>query len=344
VQSFWEAICNTRWRLHFESMSRTSYCVQRIEITRNSFLSSEPFLIIGPERLRLYAHGGLIAQYSSVLAVDVDGPMREAKTKTIEIKHIDGDIDDNTVLGFIEYVYTGDYSVPEPVIALSSEVMMGESSGGKTSEEPDLNLASMPNDANEPSIEVEEPVTDGWGLRKSDKRRKKKSTQYPFYEDDKYEAVSAEANEYRTSRKEKLWSDFCSQASPREGKVWQTHESKNAEEDYTIVFLCHARLYNFCCRYDCNALMPLCLQKLRVALSRFQLHQERVQDIVNLIGYVYHHSTEDDRNFDKLKGLVIDYVVCHLESITKHTDFLHLLQEEGPLAKDLMTKTLERLD
>lgn len=219
---------------------------------------------------------------------------------------------------------------------------MGESSGGKTSAEPALNLASMPEAPKETPIEGDE-LANTWFFGKTDKKVKKKSKSKPFNEDDN-DAVPAEPSQCRRSRKESLWSAFCSQASATASKVWQTPENKNAEEDYTGVFLCHARLYNFSCRYHCDALMPLCLRKLRMTLSGYQLHQERVGDIVHLIRYVYHHTTELDRSFDRLKSLIIDYVVCHLEKIMKDADFLHLLQEEGPLAKDLMTKTLERLD
>lgn len=33
--------------------------------------------------------------------------------ETIEIKDVEGDIDDDTVMRFIEYAYSGDYTVPD---------------------------------------------------------------------------------------------------------------------------------------------------------------------------------------------------------------------------------------
>lgn len=48
--------------------------------------------------------------------------MRENETKTIEIEAVDDDIDDDTVTRFLEYVYTGEYPVPDPVVLqLSSD-------------------------------------------------------------------------------------------------------------------------------------------------------------------------------------------------------------------------------
>jgi len=51
-----------------------------------------------------------------VLDRDVNGEMREKQLETIEIKDIEGDIDDETVMRFIEYAYSGDYTVPDPDI------------------------------------------------------------------------------------------------------------------------------------------------------------------------------------------------------------------------------------
>ena len=62
----------------------------------------------------------MIAQCSRVLARDVNGSMREAEKKVIEIKDIDGDVDDDIILRFLEYIYSGDYIVLEPDVLSSS--------------------------------------------------------------------------------------------------------------------------------------------------------------------------------------------------------------------------------
>lgn len=82
----------------------------------HGFLCSKPFLIFGPGGRLFYAHGSLLAQCSPVLRRDVEGEMREQQLETIHIKDVDGDIDDGTVMRFIEYAYTGDYTTPDPDI------------------------------------------------------------------------------------------------------------------------------------------------------------------------------------------------------------------------------------
>lgn len=61
-----------------------------------------------------------MAQKPKVLAKDVNGTMRENKARTIEIEAVDGDIDGGTIVRFLEYAYTGGYSVPDPVNMQSS--------------------------------------------------------------------------------------------------------------------------------------------------------------------------------------------------------------------------------
>lgn len=48
--------------------------------------------------------------------------MREASEKIIKIEAVDDDLDDHTVMQFLEFMYTGKYSVPDPVVVqVSSE-------------------------------------------------------------------------------------------------------------------------------------------------------------------------------------------------------------------------------
>lgn len=42
---------------------------------------------------------------------------------------------------------------------------------------------------------------------------------------------------------------------------------------------------------------------------------------------------DHDRGIDKVRSLVMDYVVCHVEIIVEHAMFRETLQERGALAK-----------
>jgi len=86
-----------------------------------SFLSSKPFRIIGPNGTKFYIHGQLLTECSNVLAVAVNGQMKEAESKIIRIEAVDEDLDDDTVMRFIEYAYRGDYTVPPPDVVLAAK-------------------------------------------------------------------------------------------------------------------------------------------------------------------------------------------------------------------------------
>ena len=101
-------------------VSTTFYPVER-GIDIEVFLSSGPFLTVARNGKKFYFHGDLLAQHSNLLTVEVKGHMREAETGVIHIKDVDGDLDDETVMRFIEFAYHGDYTVPPPDVILSSK-------------------------------------------------------------------------------------------------------------------------------------------------------------------------------------------------------------------------------
>ena len=115
-------------------------------------------------------------------------------------------------------------------------------------------------------------------------------------------------------------------------------------EDYTEVFLCHARLYVFADVYHVEALKALALYKLRRTLAKFYLYPERVPDVVLLLQYAYSHTMDHEESIDELRDLVTDYAVCVIEVIAQDPDLQALLSDRGALAKDLVTKLLNRLD
>lgn len=98
------------------------------KLTERSFLASKPFLIIGPDGSTFYIHGQLLIECSNVLAVAVNGQMKEAETKVINIEAVDEDLDDDTVMRFIEYAYRGDYTVPPPDVVLAAKDIEHEDS------------------------------------------------------------------------------------------------------------------------------------------------------------------------------------------------------------------------
>lgn len=108
--------------------------------------------------------------------------------------------------------------------------------------------------------------------------------------------------------------------------------------------MCHTCLYVFSNRYECETFRELCLQKLRLTLSRYQLHEERCPDVTRLVQCSYGHTMHYQRGSDKLRNLVSDYVVCHVRDMCGEAEFLDLLQRCDGLASDLLVKLMERLE
>jgi BTB/POZ domain len=293
-------------------------------VTRDSFIGSHPFrFLIGPDKKTFYVHTELVAQHSSALGALVSGPMAEAKESCAILE----DADEGTFVRFVEYMYTNDYSVPDPVI-----VQMASNSTFENGQDgiEETAVVDVPSSA---------PIEDDyWSFtsKKSKKKNKVASADVPV-------DVPLEYSQ-RGCKKDQLWSEFTEKAHMRHREPWEPRQNKESCEDYTQVFLCHARIYVFSDRYCIEPLQELARQKLRLTLSTFILFSERVSDIVELVQYTYAHTMEHEEGIDKLRSLVMDYVICQMEAIVKDKNFITLLQEPGALAKDLVLKSLRRLD
>jgi hypothetical protein len=279
----------------------------RLGITRDSFIGSHPFrFLIGDDKKTFYVHTDLVAQHSSALAALVSGRMAEAKESCAFLE----DVDEGTFVRFVEYMYTNDYSVPDPVI-----VQMASDSTFENDQDGIEETAAV--DEPQPPMELapaEDPV------------------------------ISEEEYPQRECKKDQVWSEFTEKAHVKHHEPWEPRQNTESSEDYTQVFLYHARLYVFSDRYCIEPLQELALQKLLLTLSTFTLFNERVSDIVELVQYTYAHTMEHEEGIDKLRSLVMDYVVCQLEAIAKDKNFITMLQEPGAFAKDLVLKSLRRLD
>jgi len=315
--------------------------------------------------------------------------MREAETKTIVIKDVDDDINDDAVSRFIEFLYRGDYAVPDSdILQLSNdteqvaEAFVARDINERRSEQTLADEYSMINGQKHTGNFWNEPLTKDeleslipWdhglvGVRKRKKEKwmqldgtwKDRLTQEMI--DDQLAAAAAAAavpepepepwpevepasaslntdlfapKDTTVSRRQ-LWEGFCSLAYEVPPKQSLPPTKNDQREDFTSIFLCHARLYKLSERYDVSALMSLSLQKLRLTLSQYIFHQERAGAVVELVRYVYRHTMDYDKGRDKLRSLVLDYVVCYISQLEQEQSFVQLLREGGHLASDLLAK------
>ena len=136
--------------------------------------------------------------------------------------------------------------------------------------------------------------------------------------------------------KDIAWREF-EKLSPEGSCAPSEHRAQiNTEpcEDYTEVFLCHARLYVFADKHHIEPLRKLAKHKLQRTLIAFNLYTERIADVVELIRYVYENTPPRGHTRDELRELVMRYVVCQYDKLALSEDFLNLMEEGGACVRD----------
>ena len=117
--------------------------------------------------------------------------------------------------------------------------------------------------------------------------------------------------------------------------------NRGATEDYTEVFLSHARLYVFAEKYDIQPLKALSIHRLHATLALFTLHGERVGDIVALLRYSYANTAEDGS--EQLRMMLMAYVGYEMDTLIQADEFIELMEERGSLLSDVLKMVGKRL-
>lgn len=251
-------------------------------------------------------HTALVAEQSPVLRNLVTGPMKEAQAGKTTWE----DLDEGTFARFAQFVYTGDYP-PAPW-----EVVVVEPPEPEPPVRDEENeFASSAEPPNWPADPVEMP----WGFEISNKVSTKGKKGKRGYEP----RSTFHQRVYPLPNFSKNMTDLC---KPR--------PNESANENYTPVFLGHARLYVFAEKYGIEELKALTLHKLHSSLCVFSLYQERYKDVLELLKYTY-DNTPSRSPLDGLRELVSQYISCEGKQVTTSEQCLSLVEEGGPLARDL---------
>ena len=118
-------------------------------------------------------------------------------------------------------------------------------------------------------------------------------------------------------------------------------------EDYTDVFLSHARLYVFADMYDIQILKMLALEELHSTLANYTLYQARTSDVIALLRYVYANTSGEEGNSGgrEIRKLLTDYMGCEMGILTQSRSFRELMFEDGgDLLGDFMKMVALRID
>ena len=272
------------------------------------------------------------------------------------------DVDESTFIRFSQYVYTGDYIAANPEILRESHPIAStpsslndlNESAAVASEKPPL-LDSEPLDPMAISPDPKsEPEPDPDPERSLDSIFDQKHEGYWGSTKPKMEVKDWQMEDKPKIRKPtwEAWEAKTKKPSKRNETKTSTvpkpsfNPRKNREscEDYTEVFLSHARLYVFAEKYDIAPLRKLSVNRLHQTLSVFTLYKERVGDVVALMRYSYANTVHRSRPDDSLRSLLIHYATCVVADLVPNSDFKALLEEPGELASDLVVKMINRLD
>lgn len=234
------------------------------------------------------------------------------------------DVDTGTFVRFIEWAHRGYYATTEfPTVEVPTAVEEPSATWDPTAvEEP-----SIPWD---PTIEVPQEI----GGRSAKKSKFRKGT------------FSLESSNIPNAR-EDLKQAFKSRR-PVERKsaieVPPPRRNQTSSENYSDVFLSHARLYVFTEKYDIQPLKALALDELHAILAVFHLYPDRTGDIVDLLRYVYAYTGEPREGIEDMRTLMTQYISYEMDTLMGDQDFRDLMIEDGgPLLGDFMAMVGRRI-
>ena len=295
----------------------------------------------------LYIHSQLVSRHSKPLSAKIN-----AKKDFTIIDSVDKD----TFVRFIEWAYKGYYTAAEYRIdAESPSLSKFEDSDTCTPEAETFPsaveapiaapVASEPEPEPAPEAPVFEELDDGWGsfgVKKSKKKVKKASFAWdmersppsPPSVPQPMKSSKESLKESFYARKYEIRQDTIPIPSPR--------PNEEPNENYTPIFLSHARLYVFAHKYDIPALKTLALENLHMTLEKFTLHPERTGDIIELLRYIY-GSKEFKEGAEAMREMLRGYIGFQMDVLMKDRDFRGLMKEEGELLDDFVEMVGKRI-
>ena len=293
---------------------------------------SSPFFtfFIGEEAKPMAIHTALVADQSLALRTLVTGSMKEAQSREATWK----DVDEDTFARFAQFVYTGDYSPTShtlcgpgideanPAVGLR-EVINSPSPGLAASMEGIQNSDSSPI--------TPDDLYDNWGRRMPQKKKSSKRDVLERVEQKQSQPLSFHDRVYPLPT--------CSAYLT---KISKARANTSAIEDYTPIFLGHARLYTLADEYGVNTLKSVVLYKLHATLCLFTPYEARYGDILELLRFTYDH-TPARAQLDPLRELVTQYIAQQATPVIDTEQCLSLVAKGGPLARDLFAMLLRRL-
>lgn len=298
-----------------------------------SIYASAPFKFI-VDGNALYIHAELVSQNSKPLDRMINGHMSEAREGFAVIE----DVDEGTFVRFIQWAYNGYYGAgefkidsPRPDSAPLEEKV---ASGAHLEEPASAADAPYPEEPPEYSIveiiEESEIHSQSWTSSGDRKKSGMKEKKRP-----RSSRIRQLLKERFINRQPTVRQQAISICPPRPNQA--------SNENYTEVFLSHARVYVFADQYDIQLLKALALDELHGTLQNFYLYPERSGDIIALLRYVY-TKTGETVELEDIRTILTRYIGFEMDMLMEDKGFRDLMMEDGgPLLGDFLKMVKQRI-
>ncbi|WPA97910.1 uncharacterized protein RHO25_002521 [Cercospora beticola] len=296
--------------------------------------------LVGAAKTKFFVHRALLKHRNADPLCPIEMKSEKDPASPVRIEYVDAE----TFARYIEYLYTGEYTAAEPRSRIHSYSNSASESDTEVLTPSALSDASFDNFAEKASLHTEkssfgETMIPPEKTAEQSKQPKEQTAQSAWKFPWKRQAPSL---------RQQAWESFVAklpsgpQASSKPA-MCMNDLHQDFHEDYTEVFLSHAKLYIFAAMWSAESLRKLSLRRLHESLVHFTPCSVCVGDVAILLRHV-HHDTDSLCNIAELKAVVIDYVACHVEKLAQNSIFQQTMQDSNEAAVDLIQSLLRRLD
>ncbi|KAL2061306.1 hypothetical protein VTL71DRAFT_7579 [Oculimacula yallundae] len=271
---------------------------------------------------------------------------------------------------FIQFAYTGDYSIPEtkPCTRMAEsgtgsppgQFLSGFSGGSKENGDTVEKTAEM-YDSFEELMSSFKGKKDKKGKKMAKKETRGWGTYEPVEPQPEPEPEPYLMPVFRTGRDSypdpplplsprTLTVEFRSLSFPPPASRNIHHLTCEPAEifepgrSYSNVFLAHAALYILGDFWLVDNLKALALHKLHKTLCIFQLNDENMMDIVDLARYAYREEGKGmEAGIGSLRSLVCQHMAWNAEVLSLHTGFMDFFAEGGQFVRDFFRFAVQRM-
>ena len=267
-------------------------------------------ILAGPSEEVFYAHAGVLAQ-SKVLQLQVAGWGSETQERKIRWPQWNADI----VERFLEWLYTGDYSIPFPTEA--RRVAVPEQSEAGMPESNDVKGATDQAIDEDFAMELQEeewnmPVQPERNYLPPHMRAVKPSASSPA------PSATPIAKGPLTALEDLEWKgSHAVQKTSRAEEFTNRMNNQLASSkqfDYDATFMTHATLYVIGCEKDLHELKNMAWQRLRsllVSIGSPTAGTPVIANMVALIQYTYKETGVSELPVDPMRDLATSYVAIY---------------------------------